>query len=408
MTRTDPLVSFDIRQRADGSDRRIMLFVKGFGPGGVERIALRLADGLRTAGLPIDLVAGSEFGPMEPPSGQYHVARVWPAIGSRAPIVRLTVSLWRQIRSSPPTILFCPGNAYTVIPVLLKLALGNTCPPIVAKISNDLQRHDLPPMIRPLYRLWLRLQGRAIDHFAVLSTPMASEVMTLMRVPPHRVHVMPNPVLDAADFEPDRRERQPTTGRRFVAVGRLERQKDYPAMLRAFARGAWPDDHLTIFGEGSERGALLALIAALGLADRVDLPGHCCNVRARLRDYDVLLLSSLYEGLPGAVVEALSVGLVIVATRCCVGIADMLDHGGLGTLVACGDVQGFAQAIAQVDPVRQDRARARAKVRDCTIEAAVPAYVALFATVIADRQAREAKMRKTSSFLRSGSSVKPA
>ncbi len=322
-------------------------------------------------------------------------------------MARLVATLGRQLRFAPPALLFCPGNAYTIIPVLLKLLLGAACPPIVAKISNDLYRQDLPRAIRPLYRVWLRMQGRAIDHFAVLSAPMGAEVKAFMRVASHRIHVVPNPVLDDFDLEPNLDQRRPVgLGRRFVAVGRLERQKDYPAMLRAFAAGARPHDRLTIFGEGSDRDALVDLAASLGLADRVDLPGHCRDVRARLRDHDVLLLSSRYEGQPGAVVEALSVGLGIIATRCCAGMSDLLDHGALGTLVECGDDSGFARAIAEAEPDMQDRARAKARVRDCTIEAAVPAYAALFAVVIAERQACDSISRKTS-FFRPGANAKP-
>ncbi|OHD05413.1 MAG: hypothetical protein A2095_00925 [Sphingomonadales bacterium GWF1_63_6] len=391
----------------DGQDMRVMLFLKGFGPGGVERIALRLGDGLRRTGCDLTVIVAAETGPMDNPLGQAClVAQPWPVIGMRWPLLRLAYRLWREIRRAPPAILFCPGNAYTIVVVLLKLLLGRDCPPIIAKISNDLQRRDLPRAIRPLYQLWLWVQGRLIDHFATLSLPMSEEVMRHMRVGPERLHVVPNPVLDDVDVGSHRKQsRCCRAGRRFVAVGRLERQKNYPAMLRAFAVGARKDDRLTIFGEGSERDALVALAASLDIGDRVDMPGHCPDLGVRLGAYDILLLSSVYEGLPGAVVEALAAGLGVIATRCSVSMADLLDQGALGILTECGDESGFALAIRTLEP-GQDLARARRKASHYTLEAAVPAYAALFDHVVAQRQARS-RVTRQPFFLRSATSVRP-
>ncbi|MEQ6334293.1 glycosyltransferase [Sphingobium sp. MK2] len=393
---------------SDGQDMRVLLFLKGFGPGGVERIALRLSDGLYRAGRDLTVLVAEAAGAIGNPSAvTCHVARFWPVIGRRWPIMRLVYALWREMGRAPPAILFCPGNAYTIVAVILKLLLGQSCPPIVAKVSNDLQRPDLPRALRPLYRFWLWIQGRMIDHFAILSVPMGEEVMALMRVGPDRIHIVPNPVLDDADIGPDQERHRPRrAGRHFVAIGRLERQKNYPAMLRAFAIGARHDDRLTIFGEGSEREALTALAASLDIGDRVDMPGHCPEVCARLSDHDILLLSSAYEGLPGAVIEALAAGLWVIATRCSVSMPDLLDHGALGRLTECGDESGFALAIRTAEPGQQDRARAARKASHYTLEAAVPAYTALFDQVIAQRQARSHGARAPSS-LRSATSMRP-
>ena len=385
-----------------------MTFLKGFGPGGVERIALRLSDGLRQAGCDMTIIAATMTGPMGSPSQwACHAAPAWPIIGLRWPIIRLIHTSWREIERTRPALLFCPGNSYTIVAILLKLLLGRSCPPIVAKISNDLKRRDLPPLLRPLYHVWLAAQGRLIDHFATLSIAMSKEVMTHMRVGPDRVHVLPNPVLDEVEAGPDQELKgPPRSGRHFVAVGRLERQKNYPAMLRAFAIGARHDDRLTIFGEGNEREALTALATSLDIDDRVDMPGHCPEVGARLRDHDIFLLSSAYEGLPGALIEALAAGLWVIATRCSVSMPDLLDHGALGRLTECGDESGFARAIRTAEPGQQDRARAARKASHYTLEAAIPAYARLFDQIIAQRQARSHDAGPPSP-LRSATSMRP-
>lgn len=353
---------------------RVLVFTKRSGRGGVERIAHRLTEAWRAAGC--------------------NVAHATPA-GTRAvpewlELLQLLQSALGLARAGRPDVLFCPGNVYAGVAVLLKLLLGRGCPPVVAKVSNDLQRSDMPRPLRPLYRWWLRVQGAVIDEFAALSPAMAAEVVERMRVPAARVHVVPNPVLSRADIDEDAARARPANdrGRRFVAVGRLEAQKDFALMLRAFARGGGVEDGLTIFGEGRERAALEDLAAALGLARRVRFAGYCAGIRDQLAQHDVLLLSSAFEGQPGVVVEALSVGLGVVATRCCASMAGLLDDGALGHLVPPGDEAAFARAIAASRPGAQDRARARAKAEQFTIEAAVPAYAAVFAAARARAERR--------------------
>ena len=363
---------------------RVLVFLHEPGPGGVERIALRLINGWRREGMDVRLLLGSPEGSMQhemPPGDVTQYLPAWPLIGRRLASLRLLVATARAIDAYRPDILFCAGNVYAIVAVLLKLRLGRRCPLILAKISNDLMRSDMPWIMRPFYRLWLRMQGRAIDHFAALSDPMAQEVAARMGVDHARVHVVPNPVLALADLDdvaPLPSSSLPRRGRHFVAVGRLERQKNYPLMLRAFAAGSGPDDRLTIFGQGRARDGLERLAARLGIAGKLCFAGFSADVRRQLPDHDVLLLSSRYEGQPGVVVEALACGLPIIATRCCASMSPLLDDGALGTLVDGDDEAAFADAIRAAHSDMQDRPRARAKAAAFTIERAVPAYRALF------------------------------
>lgn len=373
-----------------GSPPHILAFLHAPGPGGVERIALRLIAGWRLAGMDVRLMLGNPAGPMQhdllPGATQYLPA--WPLIGRRLASLRLLIATLRAIKTRRPDILFCAGNVYAIVAVLLKLRLGRRCPLILAKVSNDLMRSDMPGIVRPFYRLWLRIQGRAIDHFAALSDPMAREVAARMGVDPARVHVVPNPVLAQDDLDiaappPPPPSLAPQQGRHFVAVGRLERQKNYPLMLRAFAAGAGPDDRLTIFGQGRARVPLERLASRLGIAAKVRFAGFSADIRRHLPHYDALLLSSRYEGQPGVVVEALACGLPIIATRCCASMSPLLDNGALGTLIDGGDEAAFADAIRMMHRDMQDRPRAREKAAAFTIERAVPAYRALFRHMLA-------------------------
>ena len=386
---------------AIGSPPHILVFLHAPGPGGVERIALRLIAGLRLDGIDVRLVLGNPAGPMQGhlvPGIATRSIPPWPLVGQRLASLRLVIATLRAIRTHRPDALFCPGNAYTIVAVLLKLRLGRNCPPVLAKISNDLTRSDMPRIMRPLYSIWLRIQGKTIDHFAALSDPMAREVAARMGVGRARVHVVPNPVLALADLEaavPSPSLSVPQRGRRFVAVGRLERQKDYPLMLRAFAAGAGPDDTLTIFGEGRARSRLERLAERLGIATKVHFAGFSPNILHQLTHYDVMLLSSRYEGQPGVVVEALACGIPIIATRCCASMPLLLDYGALGTLIDGDNEAAFADAIRTAHRDMQDRPRAREQAAAFTIERAIPAYRELFRHILATSpHPRHADVRK--------------
>lgn len=292
-----------------------------------------------------------------------------------------------RIRATRPDLIFCPGNSYAIVGVALKLILGAECPPIVLKVSNDLERNDMGRPARFFYRLWCRLQGRMIDRFVVLAEPMRAEVLRMMQVGRERVTVIENPVVTRADMGKLREARQaayrPHRGRRFLAIGRLVPQKNFPLLVRAFARIAGPDDRLAILGEGSERAELEKLAGILGLGRQVLLPGHIEATDDWFAGADAFVLSSDYEGLPAVVVEALAAGVPVISTACSVSMPALLEGGALGLLTPAGDEIRLAEAMAA--PQRPDPERAAAKADRFTVERAAPLYIRLFEELLADR-----------------------
>ena len=145
--------------------------------------------------------------------------------------------------------------------------------------------------------------------------------------------------LDHPWFEPG----QPSV---VVAVGRLQEQKDYATMIRAFAqvRKARPV-RLLILGEGKERPMLEALIEELGLQEDVGLPGFVMNPYAYLARASLFVLSSRWEGLPTVLIEALCCGTPVVSMDCPSGPREILRGGEYGRLVPVGDAEALARAI---------------------------------------------------------------
>jgi len=367
---------------------RVLTFLHSFEPGGVERIALRLVHRWRESGIDAPLFLGRTDGAMAEDVGAgldfVSPRRRWPGI-AHWETIWMVATLPRAVRTIRPDILFCAGNTYAFVAVMLKLVLGRDCPPIIAKISNNLDRADASWFYRVFYRIWLRIQGLAIDHFVGMEKPMRAEIVQCVGVSPSRVAIIPDPALSEAQILSLRApvdDRPRGSGRRFVTIARLAPQKNLALMLRGFARGSAPEDTLTLFGDGPERASLEALAASLGLAGRVDFRGYVANPAGLLGGYDTLLLSSHYEGVPAVILEGLAANIGIVATDCSRSMAALLQQGALGTLVPVGDEAGFAAAIAAARPRLQDARRTLHQARRFTIEHGADHYIRVMRTVL--------------------------
>ena len=136
---------------------------------------------------------------------------------------------------------------------------------------------------------------------------------------------------------------------RIVSVGRLYPQKDQKTMIEAFAKVSkrYPDWSLTIFGEGPEREALESLVERLKVKDKVLLPGRSENIIDELNKSKIFCLSSVYEGMSNALVEAICVGLPIVTTKVS-GTEELIKDGENGFIVNIGDKEAMAKALVKI------------------------------------------------------------
>ncbi len=133
---------------------------------------------------------------------------------------------------------------------------------------------------------------------------------------------------------------------RFVSVGSLEEQKNQHLLIKAFYM-LWQEDEnitLTIYGEGTLRNQLENEIKQLGLENHVFLPGKVSDIHSRMREEDVFVLSSNYEGLSNALLEAMMQGMPCISTRCA-GSNEVIENGVNGLLTDIGDVNGLYKAM---------------------------------------------------------------
>lgn len=149
-----------------------------------------------------------------------------------------------------------------------------------------------------------------------------------------------NPV-ETPSAEPSKRENV------FVALGRYDKQKSLDYFLRAWALIAneLPDWRIELYGEGNLRSDLEKLISDEGIV-RASLMGKTNEVGSVLSRSKVHVLSSQYEGLPIAIVEAALLGVPTVAFDCAPGIADLIEDGVSGTIVPQNNIEKLALAMS--------------------------------------------------------------
>ena len=212
--------------------------------------------------------------------------------------------------------------------VLIALAYAGLGIPVIGSEHIVPEHYDSHPLEFAL----IFFTAPLLCNITVLSEVIRDRYPLLIR---RRMMVMPNPVIPAAgsaNLADDKRYYV------LLTVGRLDPQKDQATLIRAFASLAtkWPEWRLKIFGEGSLRVELVAMIESLGLVDRIAMPGVTPDIAAEYRGADVFVLPSRYEALGLVTAEAMSYGLPVVGFADCPGTNELIENEKCGLLIEPG------------------------------------------------------------------------
>jgi glycosyltransferase involved in cell wall biosynthesis len=284
----------------------------------------------------VTLVVGVADGPLvaELPDGVEVIALVSAAY-------RALFALPGIVARQRPDVIFCPGSHYTGAAAWTRLRLRARCPPIVGKVSNALDRGDHGTIAGAGHRAWLRLHPYFLDRMVAMTPAMAAATITATGIARTRVAVIANPPTRRRSGVP----RLELPDRYILGVGRLAVQKRWDRLIAALPRLADRDVPLVILGEGAERGALMAQAASLGVAHRLHLPGHAADPLGAMERAAVVVLTSDYEGVPGVLREALSVGTPVVATDSSPAVREIVTSAALGDVVARDDGEALVLAL---------------------------------------------------------------
>jgi glycosyltransferase involved in cell wall biosynthesis len=246
-------------------------------------------------------------------------------------------------------------------------------------LQRGWSRRFLPGLVRRMY-------GQA-DAVVAVSDGVADELAAWSGLPRAQIVTIYNPVvtdeLIAGQSElVDHPWFQPGTSPVIMSAGRLGRAKDHPTLIRAFARvrRARPA-RLVIFGQGKTEAKTARSVAALqahagelGVAGDVALPGFVANPFAYMARAAVFALSSINEGLPGVLIQAMACGCPVVSTDCPSGPAEILAGGRYGRLVSPGDDAALAAAILATLDAPPAAATLRERAGFFSVDRAVAQY----------------------------------
>ena len=357
-------------------DRKISVVLHDLRGGGAERMMLRIAKGMGDRGRNVDLVlvkAQGEF-LQDIPDSVRVVDLDSPSVASAIPL------MVRYLRKEAPVAIL---TALTHMNVAVAAArwLARSKARLVLSERNQisLKAADVRAWRQRLVYAGVRFAYPLADAVTAVSKGVANDVLQFARVKPQNVQVIYNPA-----FGDDLlvRSQEPLDHPWFadgqppvvLAVGRLHHQKGFDILLDAFSAVlAERPCRLIVLGEGEQRETLERQARQLGITAYVQFPGFVKNPYAYMSRAALFVLSSRWEGLPGALIEAMACGCAVVATDCPSGPAEIIENGTQGAIVPVEDSDALAAAM--LEALNTPRGRGVDRARRFNTASAVDAYL---------------------------------
>ena len=359
--------------------KRAALFISSLHRAGAERVLCQIAEHLCAQGIEVTVVTQYE----DPdsyslsPGIRRRVSDLTPEETGRSRagnLIRRFRKLRRIWREERPDVILSFIGKNNVMAVLtargVKTAAGRRVPVACAVRGDPAEEYPAGSLRRAAFAVFPMAEG------IVLQTERSRAFF------PEKIRkkctVLPNPISAAfirPRFEGEREKR-------IVAVGRIDANKQQAMMVRAFRRIAdgYPDWQLVLIGDGPDREALMRGVremtdaqvrcgspdaaAARPWTERILFPGSIADVPEAIRRAAVFVLASDTEGMPNALLEAMSLGLACISTDCpCGGPAQLIEDGVNGLLVPVRDEEALASAMRRLieDPALAERLGAAAQ-----------------------------------------------
>jgi glycosyltransferase involved in cell wall biosynthesis len=396
----------------------IAVFLDHLRGGGMQKIMLIIARGLAERGHRVDLVVCDARGSFHDqiaeavnlvelrPVGAVRAGALALATDPGSSGALLTAALFS--REISPTLRYLPDlvgyldrvNPDAILSATPEMNIEASLARRGAKVKARLvvSEHVAVPQGHPMGRGWrgrtlaslLRRAYRHVDAVIAVSDGVAADLSARSGTPRERIITVYNPAVTPDLVEKAHEDldhpwfaegRPPVV----LGVGRLGSAKDFPMLLRAFAKVRRVQEaRLLILGNAKtpkktekRQAQLMAIAAELGVADDVSIPGFVPNPFKYMARSAVFALSSRYEGFGNVVAEALACGCPVVSTDCPSGPAEILGDGRFGRLVPVGEDAAMAEAILETIRRPPDPAVLRDRAQDFAVDRAVDAYEAL-------------------------------
>lgn len=321
---------------------KVVLAVGSLTGGGAERVVSVWANQLAERGFDVSVIVYARR------DNEYHIS-------SRVKVMSVAntvdefkkLSYWQRIRQVRKLLKqIAPQYVISFLPIVQIVFF-------LASIGLSIKRIETirinPWSVRlSKIRYWIWRLCYKYAYQIILQTPEQADFFT-----PHEQRksvIIPNPISEKILHNYKTSVSEKIT--RFIAVGRIAPQKNYPMMIDGFATvvATNPQLHLQIFGQGDPvyEEQIRQYIESKQMSNHISLMGRTPCIEEEYKQNDVFLMTSDYEGFPNALIEAMASQLLCIATACPTGPKDLIISGENGWLIPVGDAEVLATTIHQV------------------------------------------------------------
>jgi len=321
------------------------------GPGGIGHVMANLMNGMINAGVKVDLLLnGKNAEDMDQLDSQIRLVDI-----GRFKAIGAPLRLYHYLRESSPKVLLCNRERAISNAVLVKKAFKihtKLAVRVGTHLSTNIrQRGIIKGTLRKASTVWSYSNA---DIIIAVSKGVAQDIQDVTGISAKTIYALNNPTISQDIFaKADEPLSHPWLTKQDIAVilgvGRLVKVKGFDTLIRAFALVlAKLPSRLILLGDGRERSKLQKLCDSLGVHEHVDMPGFVRNPFPFMKRASVFVLSSLREGSPNSLIEALALGVPVVSTDCPSGPREILADGKYGSLVPPRNPEALARAIISV------------------------------------------------------------
>ncbi|MCM3727698.1 glycosyltransferase [Neobacillus cucumis] len=347
---------------------KLAFLLPSFEEGGVEKVTINLAYGLRSMGYDVEFVVFKKQGAFLSEVEKEFTIHELKINRSSESIFKL-VTYFKQNRPD----FFISAKHYINTNVLIAKLLSRT------KTKIIVSGHGMFFKRRGLLPFLMKVTYTKADAIVAVSNGVGKNISEITNISADKITVIHNPVISEEFIQTYQQTNayvKPDGYKLILSIGRLSPEKDYTTLIKAFHKVR--EHHpvkLMIVGEGPERDKLQETINELNLNEDVALPGFKKNPIGYLKAADLFVLSSLTEGLPTVLIESLYCKTPIVSTDCPSGPDEILCNGEYGKLTPVGDAGQLAEAIEHsLLQAETDVTRLRDRALDFTSEKATKKY----------------------------------
>lgn len=317
---------------------KITFVLNNLGAGGAERVVCNLSDKLVERGYNISIITARESNQFYEINPKIDIESCYNKGGNK--IIRflnLIIDLRKKIKESNSDIIV---SFISVVNIYSILANAFRKTPIIISERNN-------PYMYPS-ELYFRVLRKLLYNFSdgfVFQTSDAKEYFN-KRIQTKSI-IIQNPVVLNVAEKNDCIRRENI----IVSVGRLDKQKNHKMLIDAFSKICMEFENysLIIYGEGNEREKLEEYIEGKNLNNRIKLPGTSNQIHNQIKNASLFVLSSNFEGMPNALMEAMALGIPCISTDCPIGgPKELITHEENGLLVPVGNSEILSESIARL------------------------------------------------------------